>query len=55
MPLFDSGMDGLDCLVAWIEMPTLVIDEFSEMETLESFQGTIVVEFYNLHEAVDMV
>lgn len=55
VPLFDLEMHGLDCLVPLSKMPTLVMDEFTGVGTLEFFQSTVVAKFYDPHKAVDTI
>lgn len=55
VPLFDLGLRGRVCIVPRVELPTLIIDASSAAASLESLWGTVVAEFYDPHEAVDML
>jgi hypothetical protein len=55
VPLFDLGLCGKTCIMPRYELPCLVIDESCDASSLEHFWGTIIVEFYDLLEAIDMI
>jgi hypothetical protein len=53
--LYDLGLKGIVCIVPRSEMSSLVIDESSEATCLQIFGGTVVAEFYDPYDNVDMV
>ena len=55
VPLYDLGMRGRVCIVPRVELQSLIIDASSAAMSLESFWGTVVAEFYDPHEAIDML
>ena len=55
VPLFDLGLRGKVCIIPRSELPSLVIDTESEAMSLDFFWGTVVAEFYDPLEAIDMV
>ena len=55
VPLFDLGLRGKVCIVPRSELPSLVIDAESEAFSLDFFWDTVVAEFYDPLEVVDMI
>jgi hypothetical protein len=55
VPLFYLGLRGKMCIVPRHELPELVIDESSTTFSLDCFWGTVVAEFYDPSEAIDMI
>lgn len=57
MPLFDLGLRGKTVVVPKTELLSLVLYKasFSEACCLSEFWGTVVAEFYDPSEAIDMI